>query len=94
MPWQMNIDPMKTLFGVDPSWSIFASALIASIPILFLFWALAIKRMKGHFAAIGGTGLAVALAIIVYRMPADLALMSTALGIAFGLAPIDRKTHV
>jgi lactate permease len=88
MPWQMNIDPMKTLFGVDPGWSIFLSALVASIPILFLFWALAIKRMKGHWSAVGATGLAVIIAIIVYKMPVYLALSSTTLGILFGLAPI------
>jgi lactate permease len=88
MSWQMNVDPMKTLFGADPSWSIFLSAAIASIPILFLFWALAIKRMKGQYAAIGGTTLAVLIAVTVYQMPVDLAIMSTFLGAGFGLFPV------
>jgi lactate permease len=79
MPWKMDIDPTGNLF---------LSAMIAAIPIFFLFWALAIKRMKGHFAAVGATGLAVLVAIIVYKMPVSLAIMSTVLGMAFGLAPI------
>ena len=57
MTWQMNVDPLGNI-GL--------SALVAAIPILFLFWALAIKRMKGHFAAMGGTGLAVLIAVLVF----------------------------
>ncbi len=79
MPWKMDIDPMG---------NIALSALIAAIPILFLFWALAIKRMKGHFAAIGGTSLALIIAILVYKMPVDLALLSTVYGACFGLFPV------
>lgn len=79
MTWQMNVDPLG---------SIGLSALVAAIPIAFLFWALAIKRMKGHYAAMGGTALAVLIAIFVYQMPADLALLATAYGGAFGLFPV------
>lgn len=79
MPWQMDINPRG---------SIGLSALIAAVPILFLFWALAIKRMKGHFAAVGGTSLALVIAILVYKMPVDLALLSTVCGAFFGLFPV------
>ena len=79
MTWQMNVDP----FG-----NIGLSALVAAIPIFFLFWALAIKRMKGHFAAMGGTALAVLIAVTVYGMPVDLAAFSTLYGGAFGLFPV------
>jgi lactate permease len=79
MTWQMNVDPFDNI-GL--------SALVAAIPILFLFWALAIKRMKGHFAAMGGTSLAVLIAIFVYKMPIDLAVISTLYGGAFGLFPV------
>lgn len=79
MPWKMDIDPVGNI-GL--------SALIAAIPILFLFWALAIKRMKGHFAAIGGTSIAVLIAILVYKMPVDLALLTTVYGACFGLFPV------
>ncbi|HTZ18751.1 MAG TPA: lactate permease LctP family transporter [Dissulfurispiraceae bacterium] len=79
MPWKMDIDPMGNI-GL--------SALVAAVPILFLFWALAVKRMKGHFAALGGTTLALAIAILVYGMPVDLALLSTVYGACFGLFPV------
>ena len=51
--WQMNVDPLG---------NIALSALVAAIPIFFLFWALAIKRMKGQYAAMGGTALAILIA--------------------------------
>lgn len=79
MVWQMNYDPLHNI-GL--------SALVAAIPILFLFWALAIKRMKGQFAAIGGTALAVVIAVLVYGMPIDLAALATLYGGAFGLFPV------
>ncbi len=79
MTWQMNVDPLDNI-GL--------SALVAAIPIIFLFWALAIKRMKGHFAALGGTGLALLIALSVYKMPVDLAVLSTLYGGAFGLFPV------
>jgi lactate permease len=79
MTWQMNVDPLGNI-GL--------SALVAAIPIFFLFWALAIKRMKGHFAAMGGTGLAVLIAVFVYKMPVNLAGLATLYGGAFGLFPV------
>lgn len=79
MTWQMNVDPFDNI-GL--------SALVAAIPILFLFWALAIKHMKGHFAALGGTSLALLIAIFVYGMPVDLAALATLYGGAFGLFPV------
>jgi len=79
MTWQMNVDPLGNI-GL--------SALVAAIPIFFLFWALAIKRMKGHFAAMGGTGLALLIAVFVYQMPVELAGLATLYGGAFGLFPV------
>ena len=79
MTWQMNVDPLG---------NIALSALVAAIPILFLFWALAIKHMKGHFAALGGTGLALLIAVFVYGMPMQLAGLATLYGGAFGLFPV------
>ena len=77
--WQMNIDPLG---------NIALSALVAAIPIFFLFWALAIKRMKGQYAAMGGTALAILIAVLVYKMPVELAALSTLYGGAFGLFPV------
>jgi lactate permease len=79
MTWTMNIDPLG---------SIGLSALVAAIPILFLFIALAVLRMKGHIAASIATTIAVAIAIVIYGMPAELAILSTALGAGFGLFPV------
>ena len=79
MPWKMDIDPMGNI-GL--------SALTAAFPILFLFWALAIRRMKGHFAALGGTTIALGIAVLVYKMPVDLAFLSTVYGACFGLFPV------
>jgi lactate permease len=79
MTWQMNVNPLD---------NIALSALVAAIPIIFLFWALAIKRMKGHYAALGGTGLAVLIAISIYHMPVELAGLATLYGGAFGLFPV------
>ena len=72
----------------DPLGNIFLSALAASLPIVFLFWALAVRRLKGHVAAVWTVGLAVLVATMVYRMPPALALASTAQGALYGLFPI------
>lgn len=79
MTWQFNVDPLG---GIG------LSALAAAAPIAFLFWALAIKRMKGHFAALGGTTLAFLVAVAVYGMPVDLALRVSLMGAAFGVFPV------
>lgn len=72
----------------NPFGNIGLSALVASIPILFLFYALAIKRMKGHIAGIITLASAIAVAILAYGMPAKLALLSTLYGVLTGLFPI------
>src|SRR5690242_2863859 len=71
-----------------PYENIYLSLLIAIIPILFIFWALIIKKMKGHQASLIATGLAVIIAIGIYGMPVKLALLSTASGALYGLFPI------
>ncbi|NMD02703.1 MAG: L-lactate permease, partial [Bacteroidales bacterium] len=62
---------------VDPLNSIVISALVAAIPIVFIFWALIIRKMKGYLASLFTVLIAIILAIIVYRMPVKLALAST-----------------
>lgn len=79
MSWKMVTDPLGSL-GL--------SAFVAAIPIFYLFWALAIKRMKGHWAALSATAIAVGVAIAAYGMPAKLALLATADGMLFGLWPV------
>lgn len=69
--------------------NIWLSALITVIPIVFFFWALAVKRMKGHWAGLITVALSIIIAIAVYGMPTKLALLSTVLGASVGLFPIS-----
>lgn len=72
----------------NPFDNIGLSALIAAIPILFIFWALVIKKMKGYRTSLIATLLTIFIAIFVYGMPAKLALLSAANGALYGLFPI------
>ena len=64
------------------------TALVVSIPILFLFWALAIKRMKGHVAGVLTLLLTLIVVILTYGMPLRIAVSAAALGMVTGLFPI------
>jgi lactate permease len=79
MEWMQIIDPFN---------NIALSALVASLPILFIFWALIIKKMKGYKASLLTTGIAILIAVLVYKMPVKLALLSSLYGAFYGLFPI------
>jgi lactate permease len=79
MPWNQVIDPLNNFL---------LSALVASLPIVFIFWALIIKKLKGYQASILAAVIAILISIVVYGMPAQLALLSTAHGAMYGLFPI------
>ena len=79
MNWSQVIDPLANLA---------LSALVASLPIFFIFWALIIKKMKGYKASLLTLLLAIAVAKIVYSMPVTLALLSGLYGAMYGLFPI------
>lgn len=64
------------------------TALVVAIPIFFLFWALAVKRMKGHIAGILTLTLTIVVTILAYHMPVHVALSAAALGMVNGLFPI------
>lgn len=72
----------------DPAHNLFISFIVALIPIVFFFWALAIKKMKGHYAGLLTVIISILIAILFYGMPISLALESTILGSATGLWPI------
>lgn len=80
MTWSQIYDPVAGSIGL--------SALVATIPLLVLFYALAILRMKGHIAGLLTLGTALVIAITIYRMPVSMALAATGYGIANGLFPI------
>jgi lactate permease len=72
----------------NPIGQIFLSALVAAIPLVFLFWALAVLKLRGHIAGLCTTVVALLVAVVVYRMPVGLALASTLQGALYGLFPI------
>jgi lactate permease len=73
---------------IDPCHNLLLSALVAIVPILFIFWALIIRKMKGYQASLLATAVAMVVAVGVYGMPAKLAFLSTANGVLYGLFPI------
>jgi L-lactate transport len=64
------------------------TAAVVSIPIVFLFWALSVKRMKGHVAGLLTLALTIVIATLVYKMPVPVALSAAALGMVNGLFQI------
>jgi lactate permease len=71
-----------------PLGSIALSALVAVLPVVTLLGLLAFWHVRAHFAALAGLLVAGSIAVLVYHMPATLALMSAINGAAFGLFPI------
>ncbi len=80
MPWNQNYAALNG--------SLLLTALVVAIPIFFLFWALAVKRMKGHVAGLLTLLLTILISVLVYRMPISAALSASALGMLTGLFPI------
>ncbi len=72
----------------DPIGNAWLSTLLASLPILVLLGSLAFFHVKAHWAAILGLLVALAVAVFVYGMPAEMAGKTAFLGGLFGLLPI------
>ena len=79
MTWNQNYDPMG-------HW--WLSTLVAALPILVLLGLLAGLKVKAHLCAVAGAATAVICAILVFKMPALLAVSSFFYGSAFGLLKI------
>jgi lactate permease len=79
MTWTQPVNPLN-----NPM----LSALVALIPILVIFWALIIKKMKGYKASLLACLAAIIIAIAVYAMPVKLAVLSVANGMLYGFFPI------
>lgn len=79
MMWTQIYDPMNNLL---------LSSLFAVIPILVIFYLLAIRRAPGQVA--GGVAMisAVLIAIFVYKMPLGIVLTATGMGALYGIFPI------
>ncbi len=78
--WIQNYPPFAN--------SVVLSALVAGLPMYVLFYLLAIRRAKGHWAGLWGLLAAFVVALLLYQMPLPLALSAAAMGAAFGLFPI------
>jgi lactate permease len=79
MTWTQNYTPLGNLL---------LSALVGAIPVVVLLGLLGLFHVRAHWAAIAGLASAVAIAILVYGMPAPLALAAAGTGALYGLFPI------
>ena len=76
MNWTQVYDPLH-------SWPL--STAIASLPVLVLFYLLAVREVRPHWAALVGAVAAIMSATLVFTMPWGMACMSFLLGAGFGL---------
>src|SRR5262252_1220849 len=78
--WQHNYEPLGG--------SLAASTIAAAVPIVVLFVMLGALRTPAWMAALSALGSALVVALAVYGMPLQLAVISTLYGAAYGLFPI------
>ncbi|HLX62743.1 MAG TPA: lactate permease LctP family transporter [Planctomycetota bacterium] len=71
-----------------PLGSLWLSALVATIPVFALLGMLGLMHVRAHIAALIGLGCSLAIALLVYGMPARMAVAAAGYGAAFGLFPI------
>ncbi|MCM0759873.1 lactate permease LctP family transporter [Sporomusa sphaeroides DSM 2875] len=80
MQWLHNYSALGDSLGL--------TAITVSIPIFYLFWAFAVKRMKGHIAGLTTLLLTIVVVVVVYGMPVNVAISASVLGMLNGLFPI------
>lgn len=73
-----------TAVGHSLGWT----ALVATVPILYFFWALAIKKMKGYMAGLTTLILAIIIAVFAFKVPFMTAVASASQGAVYGIIPI------
>jgi lactate permease len=78
--WQHNYEPIGGSLGL--------SAVIAAIPIVVLFVMLGVLRKPAWISALSALISAMIVAVAAYGMPANLAVISTIYGAAYGVFPI------
>ena len=68
--------------------SLWLSAVIAALPLLSIFLTLGLLRWKAHWAGLTGLAIALIVAVLAFKMPVGLALLSGSEGAVYGLVPI------
>jgi lactate permease len=84
LAFQQRLDPLAETVFWSPIWS----TVLAALPVLVLFWLLVPRRWLAPKAGAAAALVAILVAIAVYRMPADMAVMAFVHGAAFGLLPV------
>src|SRR5256714_12419556 len=79
--WRHNYEPVAGSLG--------ASAVAAAIPVVVLFLMLGVLRKPAWMSALAALVSALVVALAVYGMPVQLAILSTLYGAAYGLFPIE-----
>src|SRR5580704_16960288 len=74
--WQQNYDP----FG-----NVWLSTIIAAVPLLLLFYLLAVRRTAAHIAATLAAMTCAFLAVVVFHMPLAMAAGAVASGWVYGI---------
>jgi len=77
--WIQNYDP----FG---HW--WLSTLVAALPVVVLLGALAVFRIKAHFAALLGLATSMLVAVALFGMPTKMSLLTAGYGAIYGFFPI------
>jgi lactate permease len=68
--------------------SLFATAMVSTIPLLVVFVFLGLLKTKAHIAGLAGLASAILVAIFAFGMPVDLSLLAASQGAVYGLFPI------
>jgi lactate permease len=90
-PYLQSLDPIGDTarhFGYEIYGSAAWSTIFAALPVLVLFYLLVPRRWLASKAGAAGAASAIVIAILVFRMPWDMALWSFAYGAGFGLLPV------
>ncbi len=72
----------------DPLGHWWLSTLVAALPVLVLLGALALFRVKAHFAALLGLAASLLIAIAVFGMPAKMGAIAAIYGAVYGFFPV------
>ena len=72
----------------DPLGHWWLSTLVAALPVVVLLGALAVLRIKAHWAALLGLAASLLIAIGVFKMPAGMGARAAVYGACYGLFPI------